>query len=107
MPALHIEADDSDIFDSKDLDYHPNKAAVLFRATWDFIPIPILKLIKYIPVNPWPRVRNLNNLFREYGRQILREQGSDVDTEKKVASKDILSILSKPPRVAISVPGSR
>ncbi|KAM5543150.1 hypothetical protein V8D89_003024 [Ganoderma adspersum] len=82
-----------DIF--KDLDYHPNKAAVLFRATWDYIPVPILKLIKYMPVNPWPRVRNLNNLFREYGRQILREQGSDVDTEKKVASKDILSILIK------------
>ena len=79
---------------------------MLFRATWDFIPIPILKLIKYIPVNPWPRVRNLNNLFREYGRQILREQGSDVDTEKKVASKDILSILSKSLQVIITIPGS-
>ena len=86
---------DSEPFDSRDLDYHPNKAAVLFRATWDYIPVSILKLIKYLPVDPWPRVRNLNNLFRECGRQILREQGSEVDSEKKAASKDILSILSE------------
>ena len=77
------------------MDYHPGKASVLFRATWDYIPVAILKLIKYMPVNPWPRVRSLNNLFRAYGRQIFREQGAEIDTEKKVASKDILSILSE------------
>ncbi len=77
------------------MDYHPNKAAILFRASWDYVPVPILKLIKYIPANPFTRLRNLDNLFKEYGRQILREQGPDVDTEKKVASKDIVSILGK------------
>lgn len=77
------------------MDYHPNKAAILFRASWDYVPVPILKLIKYIPANPFTRLRNLDNLFKEYGRQILREQGPDVDTEKKVASKDIVSILSE------------
>ncbi|KAI1791252.1 cytochrome P450 [Ganoderma leucocontextum] len=82
-----------DIF--KDLDYQPNKAAVLFRASWEYIPVPILKLIKYIPINPWMRLRSLNNLFKEYGKQIIREQGCDVDTEKKTTSKDILSILIK------------
>ena len=40
-------------------------------------------------------MRNLNNLFRAYGRQILREQGAHVDTEKKVNSKDMMSVLSK------------
>ncbi|KAM5543149.1 hypothetical protein V8D89_003023 [Ganoderma adspersum] len=82
-----------DIF--KDAEYLPGRADVLFRASWDYIPFPILKLVRYIPVNPWTRLRNLNDLFRQYGRQIIREQGSDVDTEKKVASKDILSILIK------------
>ena len=80
---------------SQDVEYLPAKAEVLFRASWDYIPLPVLKLIRYIPMEPWTRIRNLNNLFRQYGKQIIREQGSDVDTEK-VANKDILSILSEP-----------
>ena len=40
-------------------------------------------------------MRNLNNLFRAYGTPILREQGADVDAERKVNSKDVMSILSK------------
>ena len=81
---------------SQDVEYLPARAEVLFRASWDYIPLSVLKLIRYIPMEPWTRIRNLNNLFRQYGKQIIREQGSDVDTEKKVASKDILSILSEP-----------
>ena len=77
------------------MEYLPSKAVVLFRAAWDYIPRPILKLIKYIPVHPWTRLRALNDLFAEYGRQIIREQGSDVDTEKKSTNKDIMSILSE------------
>ncbi|KAM5543175.1 hypothetical protein V8D89_003049 [Ganoderma adspersum] len=82
-----------DIF--QDIDFQPNKAGMFFRASWDYVPVPILKLIKYMPVNPFTRLRNLDNLFKEYGRQILREQGPGVDTEKKAASKDIVSILIK------------
>ncbi|PIL34048.1 cytochrome P450 [Ganoderma sinense ZZ0214-1] len=82
-----------DIF--KDTEYLPGKATVLFRAAWDYIPTPLLKLIRYIPVHPWTRIRNLNALFEEYGRQIIREQGPNTDTEKKSTSKDIMSILIK------------
>ncbi|KAI1791251.1 cytochrome P450 [Ganoderma leucocontextum] len=82
-----------DIF--KDIDYLPSKATVLFRATWDYLPVPILKLIRYIPLHPWTRIRSLNDLFREYGRQIIHEQGPNTDTEKRATSKDILSILIK------------
>ena len=77
------------------MEYLPSKAVVLFRAAWDYIPRPILKLIKYIPVHPWTRLRALNDLFAEYGKQVIREQGSDVDTEKRDTSKDIMSILSE------------
>ena len=80
---------------SSDTSYKPPKASVLFRACWDYIPDPLLKLISYLPMNPYTRMRNLNNLFRAYGRQILREQGAHVDTEKKVNSKDMMSVLSK------------
>ena len=79
------------------MDYLPSKATVLFRATWDYVPGPLLKLIRYIPVHPWTRLRDLNDLFREYGRKIIREQGPNTDMEKKSTSKDIMSILSERP----------
>ena len=48
---------------SQDVEYLPAKAEVLFRASWDYIPLSVLKLIRYIPMEPWTRIRNLNNLF--------------------------------------------
>ncbi|TBU30182.1 cytochrome P450 [Dichomitus squalens] len=82
-----------DIF--KDVDYQLGKPSILFRASWDYLPVPLLKVIKYIPAHPWTRIRDLNNLYREYGRQILHEQVPVVDAEKKATSKDIMSILIK------------
>ena len=57
--------------------------------------MPILKLVKYLPMDPFTRMRNVNNIFRKYGKQILREQGPEVDAERKANSKDVMSILSK------------
>ena len=57
--------------------------------------MPVLKLTKYLPMDPFTRMRNVSNLYREYGKQILREQGPDVDAERKANSKDVMSILSK------------
>ena len=68
---------------------------ILFRAAWDYIPMPVLNLVRYLPVNPFMRLRNVSNLFREYGKQILREQGPKVDAEMTASSKDVMSILSK------------
>ncbi|KAI1792304.1 cytochrome P450 [Ganoderma leucocontextum] len=79
----------------KDVDYQPPKALILFRAAWDYIPMPILKLTRYLPVYPFTRLRNLNNIFREYGKQILREKGPELDAERNVNSKDVMSILIK------------
>ncbi|KAM5543945.1 hypothetical protein V8D89_002562 [Ganoderma adspersum] len=79
----------------KDIEYRPSYARILFRAAWDYIPMPLLKLIRFLPVNPFTRLRNAKSLFGEYGKQILREQGPDVDAERKVSSKDVMSILIK------------
>ncbi|PIL27013.1 cytochrome P450 [Ganoderma sinense ZZ0214-1] len=79
----------------KDIDYQPSNAAILFRSAWDYIPMSLLKLIKYLPAEPFTRLRNMNILFRQYGKQILREQGPEVDAERKVNSKDVMSILIK------------
>ncbi|KAM5543132.1 hypothetical protein V8D89_003006 [Ganoderma adspersum] len=79
----------------KDVGYQPSKTVILFRLAWDYIPAPILKWFKYIPADPFRRMLNVNNLFREYGQRILREQGPDVDAERKANSKDMMGILIK------------
>ena len=45
-------------------------------------------------MNPFKRMLNLNNLFKEYGKQMLREQGPEVDAERKVNGKDVMTLLS-------------
>ncbi|KAI0356394.1 PAH-inducible cytochrome P450 monooxygenase PC-PAH 4 [Trametes cingulata] len=79
----------------KDTEYRLPKATTLFRASWDYIPIPILKLFQYIPVQPVARMYNLKTLFTAYGTEILREKGPQVDAEKQAHSKDVMSILIK------------
>ena len=69
-------------------------ATMLFRATWDYFPQSILNLCKYIPADPFTRVRTVNELYRQYGKQIIREKRPEVDAEKRGHSKDIMSILS-------------
>ncbi len=71
----------------------------LFRATWDYIPIPILCLFRFVPAEPFTRLRNLRGLFTEYGKQILREQRAEIDVEKESKSKDVMSILSESSRL--------
>ena len=77
------------------MDYQPAKTVLLFRAAWDYVPVSVLSWIRYLPMNPFRRLLNLNNLFREYGKQILREQGPEVDAERKARSKDMMSLLSE------------
>ncbi|KAI0712966.1 cytochrome P450 [Cerioporus squamosus] len=78
-----------------DVNYKPAAALALFQATWDYIPIPILRLFRFIPAHPFKRLRNVRSLFTEYGKQILREQRAEMDVEKPSKSKDVMSLLIK------------
>ncbi|KAI0712960.1 cytochrome P450 [Cerioporus squamosus] len=78
-----------------DIGFRPSAAVAFFRATWDYMPTPILRLVQYIPTHPFTRMRNLRNLFTEYGTRILQEQQNEADVEKPYNSKDVMSILIK------------
>ena len=60
------------------------------------MPMPILKLFRYLPGEPFTRLRNLNYLFRQYGKQILRERSQEIHSERNLNSnlKDVMIILS-------------
>ncbi|KAI0633710.1 PAH-inducible cytochrome P450 monooxygenase PC-PAH 4 [Trametes polyzona] len=79
----------------KDAEYKLGAPIMIFRATWDYLPEWFLKLFQYIPMYPFTRMLNLRRLFDEYGKQILREKGPEVDMEKQTRSKDVMSILVK------------
>ncbi|KAH9894916.1 PAH-inducible cytochrome P450 monooxygenase PC-PAH 4 [Cubamyces lactineus] len=79
----------------KEVGYMLPVSTMLFRATWDYIPEPILKLFKYIPAQPFNHLRGVSNLFTKYGREILREKRPEADAEKRTDGKDVLSILIK------------
>lgn len=67
---------------------------MVFRAAWDYIPVPVLKLFQYLPVDPFTRILSLRRLYISVGKQILREKRPELDAEKRPNSKDIMSILS-------------
>ncbi|KAI0644555.1 PAH-inducible cytochrome P450 monooxygenase PC-PAH 4 [Trametes meyenii] len=79
----------------KDTEFRLPVPTMFFRATWDYLPMPLLKLFKYIPMDPFTRLRNLNNLFSNYGRRILFEKRPEFDVELDTKSRDIMSILIK------------
>ena len=79
------------------MSFKPTRPAALFSATWDYLPRPILEMVRYIPVNPFKRLHNLKWLFTEHGTLILRQQraspGAGVENAKN--SKDVMSLLSE------------
>ncbi len=83
---------DLEVFASVVTEYGASKAAVLFRATWDYLPEAILKLFRFIPAQPFTFFRHLKTLYAQYGEQILRENRSQI--EKRRGNKDIMSLLS-------------
>ncbi|KAI0745029.1 cytochrome P450 [Earliella scabrosa] len=77
----------------KDVNYKIPFPVAIFQATWDYLPQSLLNSFLYLPFHPFTRIRNLRNLYVEYGKQILREQRSEIDVEKPINSKDIMSLL--------------
>ena len=79
------------------MSFKPTRPAALFSATWDYFPRPMLEMVRYIPANPFKRLRNLNRLFTEHGTRILRQQRASLGTgvENAKNNKDVMSILSE------------
>ncbi|CDO77690.1 hypothetical protein BN946_scf184969.g41 [Trametes cinnabarina] len=79
----------------KDVNFRLSKAELILRASWDYLPFPILKLFAYVPARTFNHVRYVKNLYMTYGKQILGEKRSEVDAEKRAGEKDVVTILVK------------
>ncbi|KAI0666549.1 PAH-inducible cytochrome P450 monooxygenase PC-PAH 4 [Trametes maxima] len=77
----------------KDTGFMVPKAALVFRATWDYLPQPILNMFKYIPADPFTRLRRLNNVFTTYGKDILRQTLAEIDAGRSASTNDMMNVL--------------
>ncbi|KAI0743400.1 cytochrome P450 [Daedaleopsis nitida] len=77
----------------KDISYKPSGLFSLFVSVWDYLPQPLLDSFRCIPLHPFTRIRQMHDLYLEYGKQILREQRATTDVEKMARSKDVMSLL--------------
>ncbi|KAI0738426.1 cytochrome P450 [Daedaleopsis nitida] len=77
----------------KDISYKPSPLVSVFVALWDYLPQPLLDSFRYIPMHPFTRIRQMHDLYNDYGEQILRKQCAADDVEKTTRSKDVIRLL--------------
>ncbi|KAG0695495.1 cytochrome P450 [Suillus ampliporus] len=68
---------------------HPSSLDLVFKATWRFLPQPILNCLKYLPYREYRRFATYLQTAIRTGKAIVNEKAAG--TEK--GSKDIISIL--------------
>ena len=67
--------------------------ALVWRATWPYLPKPLLELTKYVPTAFYKRLRNLNHMFADIGRPLYKSTVNDWDGSRS-EKRDALSVLS-------------
>ncbi|KAI0644554.1 PAH-inducible cytochrome P450 monooxygenase PC-PAH 4 [Trametes meyenii] len=77
----------------KDTGFMVPKAALVFRAMWDYLPQPVLNMFKYIPADPFTRLRRLNNVFTTYGKDILHQTLAEIDAGRSATTNDMMNVL--------------
>ncbi|OCH91111.1 cytochrome P450 [Obba rivulosa] len=77
-----------------DTSLYPSKSELLVKYTWKYIPIPILRLMDYLPMKNVKRILQIRNAFDREATQLLKDK-----TEKLAAGieskRDVMSVLVK------------
>ena len=75
---------------------HPAKWFIIYRLLWNYLPAPLLKLVKYTPTREYRRLRTTTGTFTRIAAQLLdekRRQGTK--PEEAPRPRDVLSILGE------------
>ncbi|KAI0779018.1 PAH-inducible cytochrome P450 monooxygenase PC-PAH 1 [Trametes elegans] len=73
----------------------PSRSTLLFQHFWRYIPMPILKYVKYLPTKGHTRFRQTLNVINDFARDLIAEKTEAVLAGKNENKKDIMSILVK------------
>ncbi|KAJ6561567.1 cytochrome P450 [Mycena vulgaris] len=96
LDAVQQHNEFSDIFHNlfADSNLHPPPAAILFAATWAFIPESILRVVEYLPARQFVRFRRFLTVGKRVGKDIIEgKAAAGIESSEKSRNQDILSIL--------------
>ena len=79
--------------DSTDALPYPSTMTILFRSLWPYIPMPILKYVKYTPTKDHVRFRKTLDVINAFAKTLIDEKTESVLAGKGENKKDIMSIL--------------
>ena len=79
--------------DSTDALPYPSTLTILFRSLWPYIPMPLLKYVKYTPTKDHVRFRKTLNVINAFAKTLIDEKTESVLAGKGENKKDIMSIL--------------
>ena len=71
---------------------YPPKWDILFKATWKYIPEPILEFVRFIPTREYSRFRKTLGTIEDVSRGLVESKKSAL-LAGDPKSKDIMSIL--------------
>lgn len=73
---------------------HPSMFDILFRATWRFLPLKVLELIKYIPRRGLRALRATRKVVDNVAASLVEQAIKDAKTvEIEQGKKDVMSVL--------------
>jgi hypothetical protein len=76
---------------SADSNLFPPKGAILFAASWAYVPERILRFVEYLPARQFYRFRQFLLHGKRLGKDLINNKAASIDAKQK--SRDILSIL--------------
>lgn len=78
---------------SLDSTLHPPTWDLVFKATWSYIPRPILNFVKYLPTREYKRFRSFVAVAKGLAHDLFKDRVDSGIVDKN--GKDIMSVLSK------------
>lgn len=73
---------------------YPPKADLLMKATWEYIPVPLLRLVDYLPLKDVKRLSGVRGAFELEANKLLKTKTERLTTDKE-GQKDVMSILGR------------
>src|SRR5579863_255544 len=75
------------ILDSIDSTLYPSRFDLVFRSLWNYIPDPLLRYVRYLPLREYRRQRTFLDYSQSFSRDLVRQ------SMEKHDGKDMMSVL--------------
>ena len=75
------------LLDSIDSTLYPSRFDLVFRSLWNYIPDPLLRYVRYLPLREYRRQRTFSDYSQSFSRDLVKQ------SMEKYDGKDMMSVL--------------